>query len=113
MVNVTQGTMKRLRVELFERMESLPISFFDTHAHGDIMSVYTNDVDTLRQVISQSMPQLINSSITFISTLIAMIVLDIPLTVSVGRHGAYHDKGDVELGREVGKILHEAAAGSW
>ena len=81
MVNVTQGTMKRLRVELFERMESLPISFFDTHAHGDIMSVYTNDVDTLRQVISQSMPQLINSSITFISTLIAMIVLDIPLTV--------------------------------
>ena len=81
MVNVTQGTMKRLRVQLFERMESLPISFFDTHAHGDIMSVYTNDVDTLRQVISQSMPQLINSSITFISTLIAMIVLDIPLTV--------------------------------
>lgn len=81
MVNVTQGTMKRLRVELFERMESLPISFFDTHAHGDIMSMYTNDVDTLRQVISQSMPQLINSSITFISTLIAMIVLDIPLTV--------------------------------
>lgn len=81
MVNVTQGTMKRLRVELFEKMESLPISFFDTHAHGDIMSVYTNDVDTLRQVISQSMPQLINSSITFISTLIAMIVLDIPLTV--------------------------------
>ena len=81
MVNVTQGTMKRLRVQLFERMESLPISFFDTHAHGDIMSVYTNDVDTLRQVISQSMPQLINSSITFISTLIAMIVLDIPFTV--------------------------------
>ena len=119
MVNVTQGTMKRLRVELFERMESLPISFFDTHAHGDIMSVYTNDVDTLRQVISQSMPQLINSSITFISTLIAMIVLDIPLTVlsvvmvlimikatsSLGaKSGRYFMKQQKELGRVNGYI---------
>lgn len=119
MVNVTQGTMKRLRVELFERMESLPISFFDTHAHGDIMSVYTNDVDTLRQVISQSMPQLISSSITFISTLIAMIVLDIPLTVlsvvmvlimikatsSLGaKSGRYFMKQQKELGRVNGYI---------
>ena len=119
MVNVTQGTMKRLRVELFERMESLPISFFDTHAHGDIMSVYTNDVDTLRQVISQSMPQLINSSITFISTLIAMIVLDIPLTVlsvvmvlimikatsSLGaKSGRYFMEQQKELGRVNGYI---------
>lgn len=119
MVNVTQGTMKRLRVELFERMESLPISFFDTHAHGDIMSVYTNDVDTLRQVISQSMPQLINSSITFISTLTAMIVLDIPLTVlsvvmvlimikatsSLGaKSGRYFMKQQKELGRVNGYI---------
>ena len=119
MVNVTQGTMKRLRVQLFERMESLPISFFDTHAHGDIMSVYTNDVDTLRQVISQSMPQLINSSITFISTLIAMIVLDIPLTVlsvvmvlimikatsSLGaKSGRYFMKQQKELGRVNGYI---------
>lgn len=119
MVNVTQGTMKRLRVQLFERMESLPISFFDTHAHGDIMSVYTNDVDTLRQVISQSMPQLINSSITFISTLIAMIVLDIPLTVlsvvmvlimikatsSLGaKSGRYFMKQQQDLGKVNGYI---------
>ncbi len=81
MVGVSQGTMKRLRTELFRHMESLPIRYFDTHAHGDIMSVYTNDVDTLRQLISQSLPQLLNSCITLVSTLISMIVLDIPLTV--------------------------------
>lgn len=81
MVNVSQGTMKRLRVELFSNMEFLPIKYFDTHAHGDIMSVYTNDIDTLRQLISQSFPQLVNSAITLISTLVSMIVLDIPLTL--------------------------------
>ena len=81
MVNVSQGTMKRIRTELFSHMESLPIRYFDTHAHGDIMSVYTNDVDTLRQLISQSLPQLLNSCVSFISTLISMIVLDIPLTI--------------------------------
>ena len=81
MVSVSQGTMKRLRVELFTHMESLPIGYFDTNAHGDIMSVYTNDVDTLRQLISQSLPQLINSSITLVSTFVGMITLDIPLTV--------------------------------
>lgn len=81
MVNVSQGTMKQLRVELFTHMESLPIQYFDTHAHGDIMSVYTNDVDTLRQLISQSLPQLLNSCITLIATFLSMIVLDIPLTV--------------------------------
>ena len=81
MVNISQGTMKRLRDELFSHMESLPIRYFDTHAHGDIMSVYTNDVDTLRQVISQSIPQVINASITFITTLFSMIILDIPLTI--------------------------------
>ena len=78
---VTQGTMKRLRNEMFEHMEKLPIKYFDTHAHGDIMSLYTNDVDTLRQMISQSMPQMFNSIITVVSTFIAMIVLNIPLTV--------------------------------
>ena len=81
MVNVSQGTMKRIRTELFSHMEPLPIRYFDTHAHGDIMSVYTNDVDTLRQLISQSLPQLLNSCVSFISTLISMIVLDIPLTI--------------------------------
>ena len=81
MVNVSQGTMKRLRTELFTHMESLSIKYFDTHAHGDIMSVYTNDVDTLRQLISQSLPQLLNSGITLIATFISMIVLDIPLTI--------------------------------
>ncbi|MDO4260517.1 MAG: ABC transporter ATP-binding protein [Eubacteriales bacterium] len=79
MVNVSQGTMKRLRVELFTHMESLPIKYFDTHAHGDIMSVYTNDVDTLRQLVSQSMPQLLNSMITLASTFVSMVVLDVSL----------------------------------
>lgn len=81
MVSVSQGTMKKLRVELFSNMESLPIKYFDTHAHGDIMSVYTNDVDTLRQVISQSLPQVLNSFITLVATFISMLVLDIPLTI--------------------------------
>ena len=81
MAFVTQGTMKRLRIELFEHMESLPIKYFDTHAHGDIMSVYTNDIDTLRQMVSQSMPQLLNSLITVVSILTMMLVLSIPLTV--------------------------------
>ena len=81
MVYVTQGTLKKLRSDLFTKMEKLPIKYFDTHAHGDIMSVYTNDVDTLRQMISQSMPQLINSSITVIGTVICMIILSIPLTL--------------------------------
>ena len=81
MVTVSQGTMKRLRIELFTGMEKLPVSFFDTHAHGDIMSVYTNDVDTLRQVISQSIPQFINSFISLIGSLVSMIILDIPLTL--------------------------------
>ena len=81
MVNVGQGTLKKLRLELFANMESLPIKYFDTHAHGDIMSVYTNDIDTLRQLISQSIPQVINSCITLVSTFVSMIVLDIPLTI--------------------------------
>ena len=81
MVNVSQGTMRRLRDDLFARMESLPIKYFDTHAHGDIMSVYTNDVDTLRQLLSQSIPQVINSLITMAATLITMIVLNPALTV--------------------------------
>lgn len=81
MVNVTQGTLRNLRNDLFTHMEGLPIKYFDTHAHGDIMSVYTNDVDTLRQVISQSMPQLLNSGITIITVLICMLRLNIPLTV--------------------------------
>lgn len=81
MVNVTQGTMKRIRQEMFEHMESLPIKYFDTHAHGDIMSIYTNDTDTLRQMIGQSLPQLINSVASIINVLISMMILNIPLTV--------------------------------
>ena len=80
MIMVSQGSLKRLRTELFNKMESLPLTYFDTHARGDIMSVYTNDIDTLRQVISQSIPQLISSSISLISTLVSMIVLNLPLT---------------------------------
>lgn len=80
MVYVTQGTMKDLRCDIFSHMESLPIKYFDTHSHGDIMSIYTNDVDTLRQMISQSMVQLFSSAITIVSVLVSMISLSIPLT---------------------------------
>ena len=81
MVTISQGTLRDLRIELFSHMETLPIRYFDSHAHGDIMSVYTNDVDTLRQVISQTIPQLINSSVTIVATFVSMLVLDIPLTL--------------------------------
>ena len=80
-VTVSQGTLKRLRISLFGNMEALPIKYFDTNAHGDIMSVYTNDIDTLRQYIGQSMPTIINSAITLVSTFISMIVLDVPMTL--------------------------------
>ncbi len=81
MVNVGQGTMRSLRDDLFTHMEALPIKYFDTHAHGDIMSVYTNDVDTLRQLMSQTIPQTINSAITMVATFITMVVLSPILTV--------------------------------
>lgn len=81
MVNVTQGTLKHFRDEMFKRMEMLPIKYFDTHAHGDIMSMYTNDTDALRQMISQAMPQLFNSAITIVSTTVCMLVLNVPLTL--------------------------------
>lgn len=81
LVSVSQGSLKRLRVELFDKMESLPLKYFDTHSRGDIMSVYTNDIDTLRQVISQSIPQLISSSITLVTTFVSMLVLNIPLSM--------------------------------
>ena len=81
MVNISQGTMRNLRVALFQHMESLPIRYFDTHAHGNIMSVYTNDVDTLRQLMSQSIPQVINSGVTIVTSFVSMFILDIPLTI--------------------------------
>lgn len=81
MVSVSQGTMRNLRVELFTHMESLPIKYFDTHAHGDIMSIYTNDVDTLRQLLSQSIPQVINSAVTIVIAFVSMLTLDVPLTL--------------------------------
>ena len=80
MVNVSQGTMCHLRDELFHKMEQLPIKYFDTHSHGDIMSVYTNDVDTLRQLLSQSIPQVINSCITMVATFVTMLLLNPLLT---------------------------------
>lgn len=119
MVNVTQGTLRNLRNDLFSHMEKLPIKYFDTHAHGDIMSVYTNDIDTLRQMISQSMPQLLNSGITIISVFISMLILSIPLTVvtmimvgimvfcskkSAGQSGAYFAKQQRDLGTVNGYI---------
>ena len=119
MVNVTQGTLRDLRDDLFTHMEGLPIRYFDTHAHGDIMSVYTNDIDTLRQVISQSMPQLLNSAITIITVLICMIRLSIPLTfttlimvaimlvvtkVVAGKSGSYFMKQQKDIGKVNGYI---------
>ena len=81
LINVGQGTLRNIRNDLFEKMEALPIKYFDTHAHGDIMSIYTNDIDTLRQLISQSIPQLLNSVITVVSVFVCMLILDIPLTL--------------------------------
>lgn len=119
MVNVTQGTLRNLRNDLFSHMEKLPIKYFDTHVHGDIMSVYTNDIDTLRQMISQSMPQLLNSGITIVSVFISMLILSIPLTIvtmimvgimvfcskkSAGQSGAYFAKQQKDLGTVNGYI---------
>ncbi len=119
MIYVTQGTMRRLRNDLFEHMETLPIRYFDTHSRGDIMSIYTNDVDTLRQMISQSIPQLVNSSITIVSVLVSMFILDIPLTVITlgmvgvmllmtgkvgGKSGKYFVKQQQDLGALNGYI---------
>ncbi len=81
MVNVSQGTLRNLRDDMFTHMEILPIKYFDTHAHGDIMSIYTNDIDTLRQLISQGLPQVLNSLITILGVLIMMLVLNVPLTI--------------------------------
>lgn len=81
MVNVSQGTLRKIRVDLFTHMESLPIKYFDTHSHGDIMSIYTNDTDTLRQMIGQSIPQLVSSVANIISVFISMVILNIPLTI--------------------------------
>lgn len=111
--------MRRLRVELFTRMESLPIRYFDTNAHGDIMSVYTNDVDTLRQLMSQSLPQMINSGVTIAATFVSMVALNIPLTLITlvmvgvmlfaasklgGRSAAYFARQQKDLGRVNGYI---------
>ncbi|MFB2022418.1 ABC transporter ATP-binding protein [Pseudoflavonifractor sp. P01025] len=81
MVTISQGTMRHLRDDLFHRMEALPIKYFDTHSHGDIMSVYTNDIDTLRQLMSQSIPQVINSVVTMLATLVVMLRLNPTLTI--------------------------------
>ena len=81
MIYVSQGTIRNLRIELFSHMQDLPIRYFDSHPHGDIMSIYTNDIDTLRQLISQSLPQILNSAITVVSVFVSMVILNIPLTV--------------------------------
>ena len=81
MIFVSQSTLRNLRLRLFDKMERLPIKYFDTHAHGDVMSVYTNDIDTMRQMISQSMPQLISSAVTIVSVMTSMIILNVPMTL--------------------------------
>ncbi|MBQ8782949.1 MAG: ABC transporter ATP-binding protein [Clostridia bacterium] len=119
MVLITQGTLKSLRDDMFVHMESLPIKYFDTHAHGDIMSIYTNDIDTLRQMISQSIPQLINSVFTIVSVFYCMVTISVPLTaVSIvmvvvmlfcaknlaGKSGKYFVKQQKDLGKVNGYI---------
>lgn len=119
MVTVSQGTMLKIREELFSHMESLPIKYFDTHAHGDVMSIYTNDTDTLRQFLGQSLPQLVNSVVTMVTVFITMIILNIPLTIlSVimvsfmvfvtrkigGKSGLYFRKQQKDLGTVNGYI---------
>ncbi|MCI8884027.1 MAG: ABC transporter ATP-binding protein [Lachnospiraceae bacterium] len=119
MVKVTQGTLRSLRDDLFTHMESLPVKYFDTHSHGDIMSIYTNDIDTLRQMISQSLPQLFSSVITVASIIISMLVLNIPLTIVTlfmvavmlfatksfaGRSGKYFIAQQQDLGKVNGYI---------
>ena len=124
-IYVTQGTLRNLRNDLFSKMETLPIRYFDRHTRGDIMSVYTNDVDTLRQLISQSIPQLFNSSITIISVTVSMIMLDIPLTVltfvmvgvmlfMTGRLGGMSGKYFVRQQKDLGSLngfIEEMMAG--
>ncbi len=119
MIFVTQGTLRNLRLKLYQKMERLPVRYFDTHAHGDIMSVYTNDIDTLRQLISQSLTQLISSVVTIVSVLTSMIILNVPLTlitlvmvalmlrISMGRmkqSGGYFVRQQQDLGRVNGYI---------
>lgn len=119
MARITQGTLKDLRDEMFTHMQTLPIKYFDTHAHGDIMSVYTNDIDTLRQMISQSLPQLVNTVVTLVGVLASMLYLSIPLTVLAlamvgvmllatkyltGNSGKYFIKQQQELGKVNGYI---------
>ena len=101
MVNVSQGTMQKLRDDLFRKMESLPIKYFDTHAHGDIMSVYTNDVDTLRQLLSQSIPQIINSMISMAATLVTMLLVTSNFSKLSGR---YYIRQQQDLGAVDGFI---------
>ncbi len=119
MVKVTQGTLRSLRDEMFTHMESLPVKYFDTHSHGDIMSVYTNDIDTLRQMISQSLPQLLSSIIMVVSVLASMMILNVPLTVVTlfmvavmlfatktfaGKSGKYFIAQQTDLGKVNGYI---------
>ena len=113
MVTISQGVQKRIRDDLFGHMQTLPIKYFDTHAHGDVMSVYTNDVDTLRQMLSQSIPQVINSMMMIVVTFVSMLVLNLTLTAVVivciccmlvvtrflaGRSGRYFIRQQVKLG---------------
>lgn len=112
MAKITQGTLKDLRDEMFTHMQTLPIKYFDTHAHGDIMSVYTNDIDTLRQMISQSLPQLVNTIVTIIGVLFSMIYLSIPPDAAGAGYGRRYAVGNQVPDRKFRQVLHQAAAGT-
>jgi ATP-binding cassette subfamily B multidrug efflux pump len=109
MVYISQGTLRDMRNGLFKKMQTLPISYFDTHSHGDIMSVYTNDIDTLRQMISQSLPQIINSVVTIISVFASMLTLSLPLTAVTIVMIAIMIFASKNLCRKIGKILYKTA----
>ena len=105
MVNVTQGTLRNLRDDLFSHMEKLPIQYFDTHAHGDIMSVYTNDIDTLRQMISQSIPQVLNSAVTIVQRFCQHADPEYSADHYNAYHGYDHGDCDQESGRSFRQIF--------
>ena len=119
MIKISQGTLKEIRDDMFEHMQELPIGYFDTHTHGDVMSHYTNDTDTLRQFISQALPQFISAVVTVVVILVSMFLSSVPLTLLViavtavmeflsqkigGSSAKYFIKQQITLGNVTGYI---------
>ena len=113
MVYIGQGVLKSVRDDMFEHMQTLPIRYFDQNTNGSVMSLYTNDTDTLRQMISQSIPQIINSAITIVSVFVSMLIPEHPADDYNAGYGIYHAGSDKKGGRISGKFLCKTAEGSW